>query len=66
MNKREAAIVTAYTGMVCGEFSDAHEYIEEVMGGPVMTHMLGNKEYVDKVKEAAKNDFIALSSSLTD
>ncbi len=41
MNKREAAIVAAYTGFLIGEFSDMHKYIEEIMGGSVFTHELG-------------------------
>ena len=30
MNKRECAIVSAYTGMLCGEFSWLHEYVEDL------------------------------------
>lgn len=29
MTKREAAIVSAYTGILIGSFSDMHEYVEE-------------------------------------
>lgn len=32
MTKREAAIVSAYTGYLIGEFSDFQAYAEEVMG----------------------------------
>ena len=60
MTKREAAIVAAYTGMLIGKFDDMHEYIEEIMGGPVFTHQLGNKEFVDEVQRRAKADFIAI------
>lgn len=60
MTKREAAIVAAYTGVLIGNFSDMHEYIEEIMGGPVFTHQLGNKDFVDEVQRRAKEDFLAI------
>ena len=60
MTKNEAAIVSAYTGIMLGEFSDMHEYAEKIMGHPIWTHQFGNKEFVEKFKEAARNDFINL------
>lgn len=60
MTKREAAIVSAYTGILLGNFSDMHEYVEEIMGGPVWTHQFGDKDFVEKVKEKSKNDFITI------
>ena len=38
MNKREAAVISAYTGILLGEFSDLHKYVEEIFGRPVFTH----------------------------
>lgn len=29
LTKREAAIISAYTGFMIGEFSEMHKYIEE-------------------------------------
>ena len=66
MTKKEAAIISAYTGVLCCKFSDMHEYIESIMGEPVFTHQLGNKEYAETVKQASKRDFIELCESLTD
>lgn len=60
MTKQEAAIVAAYTGYLLGEFSDMHEYVEKIMGRPVFTHELGNKEVADQIKVMATADFIAL------
>jgi hypothetical protein len=65
MNKRECAIVSAYTGLLCGEFSWMHEYVEELFCGPVFTHQFGNKDFVKKMKEMAKPDFIKLHENLT-
>lgn len=60
MTKRECAIVSAYTGFLCGEFSWMHEYVEELLGYPVFSHQFGNKELCDKIKELSKPDFINL------
>lgn len=60
MTKREAAIVTAYTGFVIGEFSNAHAYIEEIMGRPVWTHELASKELAAEISERAKADFVGI------
>ena len=61
MTKREAAIVSAYTGVMLGEFSDMHEYIEEIMGRPVFTHEMGSRDISDEIKEKAKDDFCSLN-----
>lgn len=58
MTKREAAIVSAYTGYLIGEFSDFHAYVEEIMGRPVSTHELPN--IADELKEKSKKDFMSI------
>lgn len=58
MTKREAAIVSAYTGYLIGEFSDFHAYVEEIMGRPVFTHELPN--IAEKLKEKSKKDFMSI------
>jgi hypothetical protein len=63
MNKREKAIVSAYTGYLCGQFSIMHEYIEGLMGRPVYTHELGDKKTMAQIHELAKPDFVALSEN---
>ncbi|MBV1952677.1 MAG: hypothetical protein KUG64_10855 [Cycloclasticus sp.] len=64
MNKREGAIVGAFTGILCGDFSDLHEYIEELLGRPVFTHELGNKDLTEEIKVLAKPDFVAMAESV--
>jgi hypothetical protein len=66
MNKREAAIVTAYTGLLIGSFSDAHEYMEELFGHPIYTHQMAGKEFNDELKVLSKPDFVALSDNISD
>lgn len=58
MTKREAAIVSAYTGYLIGEFSDFHAYAEEVMGRPVFTHELPS--IAEELKEKSKKDFMSI------
>ena len=60
MTKREAAIVSAYTGFMLSSFSGMHEYIEEILGRPVFTHEMACKEVFDEIHEKSKADFIAL------
>lgn len=58
MNKREAAIISAYTGVLIGTVDVLHEYIEEIMGRPVFTHELIEEETFNKIKELSKDDFM--------
>lgn len=64
MTRRESAIVGAFTGVLCGPFEAMHEYIEEIMGRPVWTHEMGDKETMEKIRELAKPDFIAMAESV--
>ena len=58
MTKREAAIVSAYTGILIGEFDDFHKYAEEIIGGPIWTHQFVDKKFTNKIKELSRNDFL--------
>lgn len=58
MTKREAAIVTAYTGTLIGEIKDFHEYAEEKLSRPVMTHEFGFPETWDELKEESRDEFM--------
>lgn len=60
MTKREAAIITIFTGILIGSFSDAHEYAEEIYGHPIFTHQFAEHSLCEKLKELARNDFIAI------
>lgn len=54
--KKEAAIVSAYTGVLIGDFNEMHRYIEEIMGRQVFTHELS---YIsDEITKKSKNDFM--------
>lgn len=52
------AVLSVYTGILHGNFNDMHEYIEHLLGRPVFTHELANKDLMDKIKIASKSDFL--------
>jgi hypothetical protein len=58
MKKREAAIVTAYTGILIGGFGDFRKYAEEIMKRPIWTHEFGDNNVTNKIKELSRNDFL--------
>ncbi|CAB4174338.1 hypothetical protein UFOVP1138_77 [uncultured Caudovirales phage] len=60
MTKREAAIVTAHTGMLVGKFEDFHAYVAEIMERPVYMHEMGIRDIAGKIKSLAQEDFIEL------
>jgi len=63
LTKREAAIISAYTGFLLGDFSDMHKYIKQIMKRSVWTvwtHDMGNKKVWEEIQATAKPDFVAL------
>lgn len=63
MTKKEAVVIETFTGicMLTGYNRGlAYEYAEKLLGFPVMTHDLANKEIIDKLKELSKPDFIEI------
>ena len=62
MTKREAAIVSAYTGYLIGEFSDFQAYAEEIMGRPLFTHDFTHEypKFEYELKEKSKKDFMSI------
>lgn len=55
MTKREAAIVSAYTGYLIGDINEMYKYISEIMKRQVFTHEI--PILFDEIRERAKNDF---------
>jgi len=60
LTKHQAMVVGAYTGFLCGSFSDLHDYIEKKLGRPVFTHEMGIEEVRKEIEQAAKADFLAI------
>lgn len=60
LTKEQAIILTGFTGMLCGSFSQFHEDVEKRLGRPVWTHEFADKDFTAEVKEAYKEDFISI------
>lgn len=58
MTKREAAIITAYTGVFIGDLDELYKYAKELLGCPVFSHEF--LTLADEIKEKSKKDFLAL------
>ena len=65
MNKREAAIITAYTGIYTGNLSEFHSYAGEKFGHPIFTHEMADTEFLANLKELCREDFMALFEGIT-
>lgn len=67
MTKKESLIISAYTGfMICKQFSDMHEFIEQVMERPVFTHEMGSEHFLKEVQERLKPQLIELIKNIED
>jgi len=64
MTKHEANVVTAFTGILCGQFSDFHEYVEKLLDRPVWTHEFASKELAELIKEKSKPEFAKICDTL--
>jgi hypothetical protein len=60
LTKQQAAIIGAFTGIAHGPFPDIHEYAEKKLGRPIWTHQFGSKDLMAELKEAARDDFMAI------
>ncbi len=61
LTKRQAAIIGAYTGVLCGPFSEMLEYIGELLGYPVPDLALADVAVADAVRDASREDFFAIA-----
>jgi len=64
MTKHEAAVISAYTGIMIGKFSDMHEYVEKLFGCPILTHMFADKGFAQKIKDLSFDDFIQINNGI--
>lgn len=60
MTIKEAAIVSAYTGILIGEFGEFHKYAEKVMGRSIMTHEFAVKITWNELHAATRDDFLGI------
>lgn len=57
LTKHQAAVIGAYTGILCGPFRDLHEYAEKLLERPVWTHEFADRALADELKQRAQQDF---------
>jgi len=66
MTLRERVIVETYTGVVMTageERNEVYKYMAELMGRPVFTHELADRNIQEELKALSKSDFISLCKS---
>lgn len=66
MTKREGAIITAYTGILCGNFAAFHAYAEALLGRAILTHEFAEQTVAEELCKRATPDFMALCLSQED
>ncbi|MBL1488818.1 hypothetical protein ELC62_30710, partial [Klebsiella pneumoniae] len=54
---------TGYTMLAGDKLGIYYQYVQEKLGRCVMTHELAYEEVQDAIRDAAKEDFIALAKS---
>lgn len=57
VTKREAAIISAFTGYLLGDFEEYHKYIESKMERPVQTIEIANEDFFKEIQKRALEDF---------
>jgi hypothetical protein len=60
LTREQAAIIGAFTGFSCGPFGDMHKKIEDLLGRPVFTHEMADKELWKEIKEKVKPEFLSI------
>ena len=60
LTREQAAVIGAYTGIICGPFGDIQEYAKRILKRPIWTHEFASQELRDTLKQAATEDFRAL------
>ena len=60
MTKEERLIVTAYTGVFMVEDDEFYDYLETLLGRPILAKEIKTEEFVEEIIEAVKDDFMKL------
>lgn len=56
--KRLMVVGSAATGYMMSDFSDMHEYVEQIMERPVFTHEMGSEGIAEEIRKKAHPDFV--------
>jgi hypothetical protein len=61
LTRRQAAILSAYTGTLCGSFADMQDYVDSLPGFKgIGTISFASEQVAEMIREASKADFMAL------
>lgn len=60
LTKEQAIIITGFTGKMACAFGDFHGDVERRLGHPVWTHQFGDKEFMEKIGDLYREDFLAM------
>lgn len=60
MTRKETAIISAYTGILIGKFSDFHQYAEHIMRRPIYTHEFASDALLSELRERSREDFCSI------
>jgi hypothetical protein len=60
MTKREAIIISAYTGYLLCSFDEVHAYVEEKLGRHVLTHELVSLHVSNEIAEKVRPDLMSI------
>ena len=59
--QEQALVLTGYTGILCcSNFGDFQLEVDKRLGYPTWTHQYADKEFVAKVKELFKEEFLSM------
>jgi hypothetical protein len=60
LSKEQAIVITGFTGKLACQFVDFHSDVEKRLGHPAWTHQFGDKEFMEKVQELYRKDFLEM------
>jgi hypothetical protein len=56
----QAIIISAYTGVTACAFKDMHVDVERRLKRSVWMHEFASKDFLDKIKDLYRDDFLAI------
>lgn len=60
LTQDQANIVTAYTGVLCGQIAEFHAYAEKLLERSIWTHEFADKAVWAQLKTACHEEFLAI------
>lgn len=60
LTKEQAIVISAYTGILCCDFSLLHKDVEKRLGNPVQIYKFADRDFEKKLKKLYQEDFISI------